>query len=174
MKYIAILRGINVGGKRKILMADLKLLFSSLGFSQVVSYIQSGNIVFHSEGNKNLSKIIEAEILKQYGFEVPLIVIDKNEFNNIIQGNPYKNKEEKQLYVSFFKASPNLELVNLLSNQSFAPDQFKITEKAVYIFCNTKYSDSKLTNTFLEKKLKETITTRNWKSSLKISELLNE
>ena len=174
MKYIAILRGINVGGKRKILITDLKLLFSNLGFSEVVSYIQSGNIVFKSEDKSNHALVIEKAILENYGFEVPVIVISKKKFNSIINENPYSIENEKQLYVSFFKKTPEQELINSLSNQSFLPDQFKIIDNSAYIFCNTKYSDSKLTNTFLEKKLKEIITTRNWKSSLKILELLNE
>ena len=95
-KYISILRGINVSGQKKILMTDLKKLYESIGFKDVVTYIQSGNVIF--EMNENDSEIelaskIEEAILKQYLFEVPVIVFKNSDLKHWIDSNPFLNDE---------------------------------------------------------------------------------
>lgn len=172
MKYVAILRGINVGGKRKILMTDLKQLFLNLGFTNVRTYIQSGNVIFESNSSQNLSTIIESAILGKFDFTVPVIVKSHETLSSIIDNSPFNLKDASQHYVSYLKEVPSLDLTETFNENSFDPDQFLISDHAVYIFCNTKYSNTKLTNTFIEKKLKVTTTTRNWKTTLKIQELL--
>ena len=99
-KYISILRGINVGGKRKILMADLRELYQSLGFENIITYIQSGNVIFDSK-KKNagsaFTKKIKAAIFEKYGFDVPVIIRSVEEIKNIIESNPYLKKEGVQI-----------------------------------------------------------------------------
>jgi len=176
-KKIAILRGINVGGKRKILMADLKLLFESLGFSNIITYIQSGNVIFDTTNELDdveLSDAIEKIILEKYKFIVPVIIRSFAEMKQLIENNPfYKNEnvELNQLYLTFLKEKPIEENILNLELYSSTSDKFIVKGKDVFIFCEGKYHQSKLTNNFFEKKLKVSATTRNWKTVLKLLDL---
>lgn len=174
-RYISILRGINVGGKRKILMADLRQLFKKLGFSNTTSYIQSGNIIFDYEKNvevKELEDKIQEAIFKAYGFEVPVIIRSVNEIEHSISNNPFLNSNEiERLHLTFLKETPDTINLEQINEYNFPSDDFNIMGKNVFIYCSEKYSDSKLTNTFFEKKLKVTATTRNWKTVNKLFEI---
>ncbi len=106
--YISLLRGINVSGQKKILMADLKTLYETLKFKGVVTYIQSGNVIFKTdkkESNQNLAKKIEHSIFKKYNFNVPLIVRSTSEIENIISNNPFlkdSNIDIQSSYCNYF------------------------------------------------------------------------
>ncbi len=171
---IAILRGINVGGKRKILMNDLKSLCEIVGLQNVKTYIQSGNLIFKS--NKQNAKIeidLEKGIAEKFGFDVPVIVRSKKELETVINTNPFlgENADSKQLHVTFLKEKPNHENIQHTLTYNCEPDKFKMGEKEVFIMCTGKYHASKLTNGFFEKKLNTGATTRNWKTVLKLYEL---
>lgn len=176
-KYISILRGINVGGKRKILMADLKELYQSLGFENVITYIQSGNVIFEAkekEGSRAFPKKIEEAILKEYGFEVPVIIRSVDEIKNIISINPFLKKEDvkiENLCVTFLSDIPNEENLQKINAYNYSPDLFQIIDNNAFIFVAGKYHQSKLTNNFFEKKLVVSATTRNWKTVKKLLEL---
>ena len=171
---IAILRGINVGGRRRILMADLKLLLKNLGFQNLKTYIQSGNVLFDT--NESLTNIeiadrMEKAILDKYGFVVPVVVIDAKNLEELVENNPfYKQKEVDitRLHLTFLKEKPSQDNYLKATSYSFEPDKFVIQDKAVFIFCAGKYHQSKLTNTFFEKKLQVAASTRNWKTVLKL------
>ena len=95
--FLSILRGINVGGQKKIQMADLKLLYEELGFKNITTYIQSGNVIFQSKSDKNLSKRIEQQIFKRYGFTVPVIMRTLDELRTLLDENPFlKEKRIKE------------------------------------------------------------------------------
>ncbi|MGB5653915.1 MAG: DUF1697 domain-containing protein [Robiginitalea sp.] len=173
-KKIAILRGINVGGKRKILMADLKALCQNLGWANVVTYIQSGNLIFDSKKqNPELEQTLEKAISYNYGFDVPVIIRNANELQTSIGRNSFFDKDADitQLHLTFLKENPTSENVEKTKTYNFEPDRFEIVEKDVFICCAGKYHQSKLTNNFFEKKLKVGATTRNWKTVLKLQEL---
>jgi uncharacterized protein (DUF1697 family) len=168
-KYISILRGINVSGHKKILMADLIKLYESIGLSNPASYIQSGNVVFTADKKKSpeaLSKTIEAAILKRYEFEVPVLVIPDHEFKKIIVENPFliRDLDKDKLHVTFLAAEPSLQELENIKKYNYPPDEFFILKKAIYIYCPNGYGNSKLSNTFFESKLKQKATTRNWKT----------
>lgn len=181
-KYISILRGINVGGKRKILMKDLKELYQNLGFSDVKTYIQSGNVIFNSESDLDRTEIsqkIEKAILEKYAFEVPVIIRTKEELINIQSSNLFiKLEEDKEnlinnLHLTFLESIPTIENIEKAKEvESKTTDRFEITENNIFIFCEGKYHTSKLTNNFFEKKLKTKATTRNWKTIEKLTELV--
>ncbi len=176
-KYIAILRGINVGGKRKILMADLRALLESKGFENVSTYIQSGNVFYNYKKNIKsaaMEKMIHDAIAEKYGFDVPVIVRTKKEIEQAILDCPFPTEEINKLYLTFFKSQPEIELVESFNEMTFGEDKFHIKEKEAYILYADRYSKSKLTNNLLEKKLKVTATTRNWKTTLKLVELAGE
>lgn len=173
---IAILRGINVGGRRKILMADLKSLCEKLGWKDLKSYIQSGNLIFNStKQNSELELELETAIGENYGFDVPVIVRDSEELQTSISNNPFYRDDAdiNQLYLTFLKHSPDAENVRNLAKMSYKPDKFEIMDKDVFVFCEGKYHQSKLSNAFFEKKLGVGATTRNWKTVLKLVELAN-
>ena len=91
--YIALLRGINVSGHKKIKMPDLKAMFEALGFTNVRTYIQSGNVVFESNFAADLESKISAKILEQFGFEVSVICRTAEELEQVIARNPYVEME---------------------------------------------------------------------------------
>ena len=168
--YISILRGINVSGQKKILMSDLKALYESLGFKNVVTYIQSGNVIFQfkKETDAKLSQMIEAAISKKYQFDVPVIIRSLEEVEKIIAWNPFLNKKNtviERLHVTFLAEIPSKEKF------SFPPDEFIIAGKEVFLHTPNGYGNTKLSNNFFENKLKVKATTRNWKTVNKLEEL---
>ncbi|WP_075591168.1 DUF1697 domain-containing protein [Labilibacter marinus] len=175
--YIAILRGINVGGKRKILMADLRQMFLNIGLVNPSTYIQSGNIFFQSTDITSLialSTKIEEAIFNKYGFEVPVIVTTHQELKETIQSNTFfqQNIDINQLHLTFLKEEPSADCQEkAISYIDDALDDFIIKGKNVYLCCKGKYHQTKFGNTFFEKKLKVTATTRSWKTVLKLEEL---
>ncbi|WP_338769453.1 DUF1697 domain-containing protein [Bernardetia sp. ABR2-2B] len=179
-KYISILRGINVGGKRKILMKDLKVLYQNLGFEHVETYIQSGNVIFNSSLDKNkISTQIEKAIFEKYNFEVPVIIRTKEELINIRSSNPFIESESKKqeiinsLHLTFLEEIPTIQNIEKAKEiESKTDDKFEIVGNTIFVFCEGKYHTSKLTNNFFEKKLKTKATTRNWKTIEKLTELM--
>lgn len=171
---IAILRGINVGGHRKILMADLRQLLETLGLKNVKTYIQSGNVIFKSDNsNTQLENEITEVIKTHFGFDVPVSVRSQAELSLIIEQNPF-NKDDvdsSKLHITFLKSAPNKREVEALDVNTSLPDQFSIIDKTVYLCLEKKYHESKLSTNFFEKKLNIGATTRNWKTTLKVIEL---
>ena len=173
--YISILRGINVSGHRMIKMDALKKMCAELGFSNIRTYIQSGNIVFQAKetATQKLSELIESVINKTFGFDVPAIILTKDELENIIKSNPFVKDETKNasfFHVTFLSGNPAKENIELLQQADLKNDEYAVGDKAIYLYCPDSYSNSKLTNSFFENKLKVIATTRNWKTT---NELLN-
>ncbi len=174
--YISILRGINVGGKRKMAMEDLRALYAKLGYSNITTYIQSGNVVFKTTSTPTnvLEDTIQLAIKKEFGYDVPVITRRKEEITNLVEIIPFSQNNINNLYVTFLKNIPEETNTIKLKENSFAPDKFEIKENHVFIYCEGKYHQSKLTNNFFEQKLKVEATTRNWKTVLKIIELSSQ
>jgi uncharacterized protein (DUF1697 family) len=128
--FISMLRGINVSGQKKILMADLKELYEDLGFKEVTTYIQSGNVIFKSNEklpDKELAKKIEEAIHKKYDFEVAVIIRSEEEMKKIRSSNSFlkeKNSDPKRLYVTFLSEFPVKENVESIENIDFSPYKF--------------------------------------------------
>lgn len=179
--YILILRGINVSGKNLIKMNLLKELYESLGFSPAITYIQSGNVVFRANRMpaEELEKIITAAIAARFSVTIPVIILEPAELKAIVAQNPFttkRNEDIEKQHITFLSQNPRLESVNSLNSNTYLPDEFFVTEKAVYLFCPNGYGKTKLTNTFFESKLKVAATTRNMKTTmelLRISETIN-
>ena len=167
--YISLLRGINVGGQKKILMADLKALYESAGFKNVTTYVQSGNVVFESPEKScaELEKKIENAILKKYGFEVSTIIRDTNSFKKVIGNNPYSDISKKDPvlpYVIFLKDLPGSSSIKDIEIPKDEKGEFKIIGSEIYLNPVSSYGRTKLNNVFFEKKLKVSSTARNWKT----------
>lgn len=175
--FISILRGINVGGQKKILMADLKALYENLKFKKVTTYIQSGNVVFKSDGKLSdleLAKKIETAIYKKYDFTVPVIIRNVEELEKVITINPFlkeKNINIEKLHVTFLSGIPNRSNLESLKKIDYSPDRFIIIDKEAFLYIPESYGETKLSNKFFENKLKVTATTRNWKTVKKLFEI---
>ena len=176
--YISMLRGINVSGQKKILMVDLKALYEKIGFKEVVTYIQSGNVVF--QASKSLTEVeiismIQTAITEKYQFEVPVMIRLADEIAAIIENNPFlkqKDTDIERIYVAFLSEKPSEVYLEKVHTFDFSPDQFVIVDKTIYLYYPvTGYGNSKMTNNFFESKLKVKATTRNWKTTKKLLEL---
>ena len=168
--YISFLRGINVSGQKKIIMADLVRLYEGLGFTNVQTYIQSGNVIFTDNKNnpdQKPAQQIEAAILSRYRFAVPVLVRTGKELQEVVAGNPFLQEpgiDPAKLHLTMLQSPPPAEYQAALAAANYSPDRFIIKDLNIYVYCPGGYGKTKLTNSFLEKKLKVTATTRNWRT----------
>lgn len=168
--YIALLRGINVSGQKLIKMTDLKELFQSLGCNNVQTYIQSGNVVFESAETEpsNLESQIMQAISSKYGFDVEVMVRTVEEFGRIIENNPFPEAEGNKLYISFFR-NPQQEIpFEELDKVKSDSESYVFFESVMFFYCPEGYGITKLSNQFIEKKLKTIATTRNLNTVMKL------
>ena len=175
-KYIAMLRGINVSGQKKIKMSDLALIMEKVGLKNVQTYIQSGNIIFdYKPANpEKIADIISKCIKGKYEFDVPAIVITPSDIQNVIENNPWKDEDKKdteRIYVTFLSANPSRENLSKLSTVQYDNEEFIINKNIVYFYAGSGYGRAKMNNNFFEKKLNVFATTRNWRTILKLSDL---
>ena len=167
--YISMLRGINVGGHKKIKMDTLKQLYVELGYTNVQTYIQSGNVIFQTQDIDavNLAKSIAKQILEITGLEVPVLVLKLDEMKRIIENSPFVfdlSKNPTSFHITFLSETPDIINLEKIKSTDFGADHFELLDKAIYVYCPTGYGNTKLTNTFFENKLKVTATSRNWKT----------
>ena len=172
--YIALLRGINVGGHKKIKMADLKKMFQSLGCEEVVTYVQSGNIVFKGPEIKpqDLEKRIGKGIVETFGWEVPVLVKTKMELKEIMGNNHYPDDGEAgSTYFVLLQTPPKKPLVDAVRQITYENESFIITPPCIYLQCKKGYGNAKCNNNFFEAKLEVRATTRNYRTMAKLLEL---
>ena len=177
MRYLALLRGINVSGKRIIKMDQLCLLFELLTYRNVKTYIQSGNVVFETEIKDNLliKNTIESAINNRFGFDVKVFIFSKPDWEEVILNNPFNNDKIinfDKLYISFLSSIPDNKLIDLMTAVKSPDERFYLSKNVIYLYCPDGYGQTKLTNTFIESKSKLNATTRNWKTVFKIKELI--
>jgi uncharacterized protein (DUF1697 family) len=172
--YISILRGINVSGHKLIKMADLKALYESLGFKEVITYIQSGNVIFKAEKKGDLAAIIGKKIQDKYKFEVPILVRKVEEIKHVSETNPFlkeKGIDKEKLHVTFLREAPSKTNLDAIKKIDHSPDRHIVIDREVFLYCPGGYGNTKLSNSFFESKLKVQATTRNWKTINKLVEL---
>lgn len=173
---IVLLRGINVGGKRKILMGDLRMLLAKNGYSEIRTYIQSGNVLLESDKERDTEKIgvnIQQLIEKAYGFIVPTVVLPLEDLKKAYADNPFPApaSDKTSLHLTILQSAPKPVLVKAIADFDAGADRFIIKDQFVYLRCEGKYHKSKLTNNFFEKKLEVSATTRNWRTLGKLIEM---
>ena len=167
--FVALLRGVNVGGRRRIGMEALRASFEALGLTDVVCYLQSGNVVFSStqEESHALADALEARLLADFGHEVNVLVLPAKEFGEIVGANPLSPRADKagsQYHATF--------LFRHVPETLFAEQQLPLQEgekaalvgRVVYLYCPNGYGKSGLTNAWFEKALGSHATTRNWRT----------
>jgi uncharacterized protein (DUF1697 family) len=167
--YISLLRGINVGGHKQIKMDKLRASFEALGFESVMTYIQSGNVVFKTgkRSSAGLSKRIEERILSDFGFSVPVTCRTAVELGRTIANNPYLKEpgiDPEKLHVTFLSAAPAAAALKKLADLTVAPDRFHCFGKEIYFHLPNGVSGSVLMKSPVDRVLAVVPTTRNWKT----------
>jgi uncharacterized protein (DUF1697 family) len=167
---VALLRGINLGARNKIAMADLRELVAGLGAEDVETYLQSGNVVFRGAVEPSA---IEARIERDLGLTIAVLVRTASQLKRVVAGNPFVQKasDPKQLHVTFLVDPPPRGAVGELDAERSPGDEFEVARCEVYLYCPAGYGVSKLSNAYFEQKLGVTATTRNWNTVTALAEL---
>jgi uncharacterized protein (DUF1697 family) len=175
MKYTAFLRGINVGGKNKIKMETLREICGALGFTNVKTYINSGNIIFETAktDDKKLAEQIEKAIEKEFALRIKVIVRSITEIENIIKNNPFDGQFEndKDLHVFFLDDELPEEKRELLLSNNNENEQFAVIGREIFCLLRISVLESLIGKDYIAKKLKVSATARNWRTVNKILEL---
>ena len=167
MKYVALLRGINVGGKNLVPMKDLAAMF--VGCSEVSTYIQSGNVIFSTKNPDKIPLLIAGSIKKKFKFEVPVIVRSHDELKKIEKANPFEDVDH--VMVMFLADSPAAAAIKSLDPNRSPTDKFAVKGREIFLHCPNGYGNSKLTNAWFDSKLSTVSTGRNWRTLQKLIEL---
>lgn len=179
IKYISILRGINVAGAKPLKMVELIKALEQLPLKEVKTYIQSGNVALQTSLSSpyEIQILIKDQIKKVFGYDVPVQVIDQQTLEQVILNNPFFEKTEtepKSLHYTFLDAPPLEENIAKVMEISGGEDELIIKGQMAYLYCPNGYGRTKYTNTILENKLKVMATTRNWNTVKKLSEMMKE
>lgn len=172
--HVALLRGINVGGRNMIAMSDLRDLFATLGFSDAKSLLQSGNLVFESDPQTGtaLEQLLEVETAKRFNITVDYFVRTAEEWATMIDRNPFPNEAKRDpshLVPTCLKSAPSAKDVKSLQTAIVGPESLRVVGNQLYIVYPEGIGRSKLTNTLIERKLGSRATGRNWNTVLKLA-----
>ena len=174
--YVALLRGINVGGKHKLPMKELAAIFSECKCAEVRTFIQSGNVVFSAspEVVKQLPAIIGRKIEERFGFPAPTILRDCQELTKAIRDNPFAKQglPESALHLYFLAKLPTSAAVKSLDPNRSAPDEFRVIGRHIYLHLPNGMARTKLTTAYFDSRLATVCTARNWATVNKLWQLL--
>lgn len=173
--YVALLRGINVGGKNQLPMKSLAAMFADAGCGNVVTYIQSGNVVFEAKPAiaGRVSDLVVEAISARFGFHVPVVTRSADEFHAVARDNPFlrAGADPETLHVAFLANLPSDNDVAALDPNRSPPDAFVVRGREIYLHCPNGLARTKLTNDYFDRKLATTSTVRNWRTVLKLVDL---
>ena len=173
--YVSLLRAVNVGG-RKLAMTDLRALYEQHGHADVVTYVQSGNVVSRTSARSaaGVERTISAAIADEFGLDVEVLVRTPKELRSVLDRTPFLQRgraDPKTLHVTFLASRPDAPLVDALDERAFSPDEFRVDQREVYVSCPNGYGRTKINNMWFERKLKVPATTRNWTTVTKLVDL---
>jgi len=177
--HLALLRGINVSGHNMIKMEALKTTLESIGFENVQTYVQSGN-VFVDTNEENAAKVgfqIKQEIYKTFGHDVPIVMIGKQDLEACFTNNPFLKEKEldlKKLYVAFVSKELRSDSINDLKISQFKPDEARIDASRIFIKYAVGAGKTRLDQKYIEKKLNLTATIRNWNTVTQLLKMFEE
>ncbi len=165
--YVALLRGINVSGKNIIRMEDLRPMFERMQFSNVTTFIQSGNVIFSAKAipESTLNKKIEKALEEELGYNVPVMLRTHASLAAVVSQHPFGNvatEESRKLYVSFLHDTPSVAQQQTVLQLASAQEKFHFIGRELYIAVEKDMLKPLFNNVLIEKKLKMTATTRNW------------
>jgi len=177
--FVALLRGINVGGHHKIKMAALKESLGTLCFQNVETYLQSGNIIFESSCSEIsiLKEKIAQQILIDFGYKIPVLIFSKNTFLKGKEKNPFINKttvDIKKLYITFLNKKPDIKLFSIIKENPKFSEKMVLDSAIIYLYYTNNFGKSKINNNFWERQLGIAATTRNWNTVCNLYEKLQK
>ncbi len=177
MRCVALLRGINVSGRKTMNMADLRRAVEELGFENVQTYAQSGNLVFDCPNAEHhtIARRIEEKTSAVFGYSTRVLVRTQSELEEVIKNNPLVDSAydtPDKLFVTFLADTPDEATRSKLHVTPGQGERFAVVGKEVYLYCPRGYARTKLSNATFEAKLNTTATTRNWRTINKLLTLL--
>ena len=167
--YVGLLRGVNVGGRNTVSMADLRSLVESLGHTEVTTYIQSGNIVFTS-AKAVAAPTLEAAIKGKFGLDVTVVLRTPAELARVVKANPFAREDLSKVHVGFMARKPAKTVVTEIDAARFEPEEFAVLGAELYLYLPNGMGRSKLPD-YLGRQLKIPTTVRNWNTVLKLLDL---
>ena len=176
-RHIALLRGINLGPNRRVAMADLRALCEDLGYEDVRTYVQSGNVVFTTAAEPSVvERELSSEIGVRLGVETDVVVRTRDELADVVKRNPIPEGADKpkRFQVSFLSGEPDAAFVRELEEQDFAPERFAVSGREIYAWHPDGMQRSKLARALGDKRLGVTATARNWNTVTKLLDMADE
>ncbi len=174
-RYVALLRGINVGGGNMMKMDDLKAVFQGLGFENVVSYINSGNLAFDAKKKAEVKLVVRIEdaVEAKFGKRVDVMVREQSDIKRIMAANPFEGQYEshKHMHLLFLREPMPKEKEELLQASAFPGEKYDVRDREIYNLLPNGVAGSLLTKGFFEKKPRVSYTGRNWRTVEKLAEL---
>jgi uncharacterized protein (DUF1697 family) len=174
--FVALLRGINVGGQHKISMAELRSACTSIGCTEVQTYIQSGNVVFSSVASaETLETRLEKAIENRFHFVVPVIVRSASKWGRYVKGNPFPDEAKKEggrVVLALSKLSPKSDVASELERRATQGERVVKRGAAIWIHYAKGIGRSKLTAAVLDRCAGSPVTARNWRTALKLDEMV--
>lgn len=176
MRYVALLRGLNVGGHNRITMKNLITVFEGVGCKQLETFIQSGNVLFDASASliRRVPALVAEKLQEDFEVKSPVILRDEQEFKGVLKNNPFlrRGDDVATLHVGFLADKPEPARVKLLDPKRSPPDEFEVKGREVYFHFPNGLGRSKLTNLWFDKELATLSTVRNWNTVLELSKRL--
>ncbi|RME23511.1 MAG: DUF1697 domain-containing protein [Deltaproteobacteria bacterium] len=166
VRTIALLRGVNVGGRHRLPMADLRALLEGLGYQGVRTVLQSGNAVFDAPGDADCAAAITAAIADRFGLTVPVVTRTVDQLRAVAAGHRFaaRASDDRQLHVYFLADLPDARAVAALDPDRSPPDRFEVVGREVHLFCPRGLARTTLTNAWFDRQLGTVSTGRNWRT----------
>jgi uncharacterized protein (DUF1697 family) len=171
--HVALLRGINVGGKNKLPMKELAAMFAAAGCGDVRTYVQSGNVVFTAADVAGLDERLAGEIAARFGIRVPVVLRSASAMQAVVKGNPFLKAgvAEEGLHVYFLAcAAPAKEMVKALDYERSPGDSYVVSGREIYLHLPNGVARTKLTNAYFDKQFGTVSTLRNWRTVVTLAE----
>jgi uncharacterized protein (DUF1697 family) len=168
-RYVGLLRGINVGGKNKLAMSELRTLVESLGCADVTTFIQSGNVVFTTSASITSSSL-ESAIAKRFGIDITVVLRTLRELKRTVTANPFAGVDPSKVHVGFMAQKPSAAAVKAVDAERFRPEEFAIRGRELYLHLPNGMGRSKLP-VYIDRQLRIPTTIRNWATVTKLVEL---
>jgi uncharacterized protein (DUF1697 family) len=175
--YAALLRGVNLGARNRVAMADLRAIVDGLGGTDVRTYVQSGNAVFrHRSAAATLERRLAAAIERELGLEIAVLLRSGAQLAKIVKGNPFlrRGADPSALHLTLLASTPARARLRQVREVEVGDGRFEVSGREVYLHLPSGYGGSKLSNAFFEKHLAVPATTRNWRTVAALAELTNE
>lgn len=173
--WIILLRGVMPTGRNKVPMAALRVALEAAGLKDVQTYIQSGNVIASSGLRQHaLEALVHTVIAEQFGGDIVVLAREATYFRHALARNPFAGEDTARLYFTLLGKCPNPETTAAFLAPGYSPDHIEILDDMAYICCATRYSEAKINNNFIERKLGLPATTRVYNTIARLVALSEE